>query len=265
MLARRAAGAARWRAPLLLLHGIRPNPAAAARQLAAAADRGAHLHVRCVGQHRLAALGGGAGHGGGWLGGCAAHAAAATGLRPQDGGGLQLGSSPWRTVSSEAGGGSGLGGVPYSAAELAAEEYRRGLVRRENTFTSQYNGVSWHTRDSNWRAHLWHGGKQEQLGDFATEEAAKVRRDARCLELGLDPDKRKTSGFRGVGWHKPQGKWQARISVDRKLENLGYFEPTPAGEVGAALAYDARARAVGRPKKANFEPVDAPPLPGATG
>jgi hypothetical protein len=138
-------------------------------------------------------------------------------------------------------------------------------VRRDNSWTSQYNGVSWATRDSKWRACLDHGGKQEQLGDFATEEKAKARYDARCLEVGLDPDKRQASGFRGVSWHKPLGKWLAQITVDRKKENLGYFEPTPAGEVGAALAYDARAREAGRPKSANFEPVDAPPLPGAVG
>jgi hypothetical protein len=150
-------------------------------------------------------------------------------------------------------------------AELAAEEGRRGLVRRDNAWTSQYKGVSWDTRHSKWDARLRHGGKQEQLGLFPTEEAAKARYDARCLELGRDPDKRQASGFRGVSWDKPKGKWKAQINVDRKLENLGYFEPTPAGEVGAALAYDARAREVGRPKSANFEPVDAPPLPGVAG
>jgi hypothetical protein len=138
-------------------------------------------------------------------------------------------------------------------------------VRRDNSWTSQYTGVCWDTRDSSWRAQLDHGGQKEFLGLFPTEEEAKARRDARCLKLGLDPDKRQASGFRGVNWHKPQGKWQVHIRVDRKNEHLGYFEPTPAGEVGAALAYDARAREAGRPKSANFEPVDAPPLLGAAG
>ena len=138
------------------------------------------------------------------------------------------------------------------------EEGRRGLVRRDNSWSSQYNGVSWDTRDSTWRAQLYHGGKQEHLGYFAIEEEAKARYDARCLELGLDPDKRQASGFRGVTWNKAAGQLWANIKVDRKTENLGFFEPTPAGEVDAALAYDARERAAGRPGNPNFEPVDAP-------
>jgi hypothetical protein len=170
-----------------------------------------------------------------------------------------------RGLATAAGAGPpGVEDVAAWGAELAAEEGRRGLVRRDNSWSSQYNGVYWQTRDSNWEAQVCHGGKQEQLGHFATEEAAKAGYDARCLELGLDPDKRQASGFRGVSWHKPLGKWRAQITVDGKMEHLGFFEPTPVGEVGAALAYDARVWAVGRgPKSANFEPVDAPPLPGA--
>jgi hypothetical protein len=119
--------------------------------------------------------------------------------------------------------------------------------------------VHWDTPKKNWRAQLRHGGKQEHVGEFATEEEAKARYDARCFELGLDPDKRQASGFRGVTWDKSNGEWKAKIAVDRKTENLGSFEPTPAGEVSAALAYDEVAWGIGRgPKSANFEPVDAP-------
>jgi hypothetical protein len=138
-------------------------------------------------------------------------------------------------------------------AELAAEEGRRGLVRRDNAWSSRHNGVFRNTAIKKWQAQVVHGGKQEHLGLFAIEEEAKARYDTRCLELGLDPDKRQASGFRGVSWRKAKGKWQVthvHISVDRKNEHLGYFEPTPAGEVGAALAYDAAARKVGRPKSA---------------
>jgi hypothetical protein len=123
--------------------------------------------------------------------------------------------------------------------------------------------VSWDTTKKKWQAQLYYGGKKKTkkyLGYFPTAEAAKARYDARCLELGLDPDKRKASGFRGVYWVKAKGKWTASIRVDRKIDHLGYIEPTPAGEVDAALAYDAAARAVGRPKSASFEPVGVPPL-----
>jgi hypothetical protein len=138
-------------------------------------------------------------------------------------------------------------------AELAAEGDRRGLVRRDNAFSSRHIGVYWDTAKKQWQVERWHGGKKELLGYFPTEEAATERYAARCFELGRDPDKRQTSGFRGVRWYKCDGKWRADIKVDGKTEHLGRFEPTPAGEVDAAMAYDAMARAVGRPESANFE------------
>jgi len=36
-----------------------------------------------------------------------------------------------------------------------------------------------------------------------------------------------TSGFNGVTWHKPLGKWAARIKIDGILKHLGYFENKP--------------------------------------
>lgn len=33
-----------------------------------------------------------------------------------------------------------------------------------------------------------------------------------------------TSGFKGVNWHRKTGKWQARITVNGKRKNLGYFD-----------------------------------------
>jgi hypothetical protein len=40
------------------------------------------------------------------------------------------------------------------------------------------------------------------------------------------------------------------------MPHLGYFEANARGEVDAALAFDAAARAAGRPEAANFEPID---------
>jgi hypothetical protein len=40
-------------------------------------------------------------------------------------------------------------------------------------------------------------------------------------------------------------KWQASIKLDGKTKSLGLFETTARGEVGAALAFDAAARAAG--------------------
>ena len=46
-----------------------------------------------------------------------------------------------------------------------------------------------------------------------------------------------TSGFKGVGWHKRIGKWQASVRVDGRLVHLGYHATPEA----AARAYDAAA------------------------
>jgi hypothetical protein len=140
---------------------------------------------------------------------------------------------------------------------LTAEVEGRGLVRRDNAFSSRHKGVSWDKMQQKWLARVYHGGKTEHLGYFATEEEAKACYDARCLELGVDPDAGTSSGFRGVTWFKAERKWKARIMVDGKCKTLGSFAATARGEVGAALAFDAAARVAGRAEKANFEPTGA--------
>jgi hypothetical protein len=139
---------------------------------------------------------------------------------------------------------------------LAVEVERRGLVRRDNSFTSRYRGVNWHKKSKKWQARVVHGGKQEYLGRFATEGEAKARCDARCLELGLDPNVGKTSAFCGVAWDKHACTWKVDIRIDGKHKYLGPFEGTARGEVDAALAFDAAARVAGRPEKANSEPAE---------
>ena len=48
--------------------------------------------------------------------------------------------------------------------------------------TSGHPGVSWHKRDSRWRAHIKHSQKQIHLGHFATvEEAVAARKAAEKL------------------------------------------------------------------------------------
>lgn len=50
--------------------------------------------------------------------------------------------------------------------------------------------------------------------------------------------KNNVSGFKGVGFHKKSGKWQARIAVDRKRKHIGLYD-TPEQ---AAEAYEAESK-----------------------
>lgn len=43
-----------------------------------------------------------------------------------------------------------------------------------------------------------------------------------------------SSGYRGVGWHKPSKKWRTQIRVNRKKTHLGVYEDKKE----AARAYD---------------------------
>ena len=43
-----------------------------------------------------------------------------------------------------------------------------------------------------------------------------------------------TSGYRGVGFYKPGGRWRAQISVDKKVIHIGHFKKA----IAAAKAYD---------------------------
>jgi hypothetical protein len=65
-----------------------------------------------------------------------------------------------------------------------------------------------------------------------------------------------------VSWSQASSEWDAAISIDGEITRLGTFEGTARGEVDAALAYDAAARAAGRPETANFDSGPAP-LPAA--
>jgi hypothetical protein len=52
--------------------------------------------------------------------------------------------------------------------------------QRNNGWTSQYRGVSWHGLTSTWRARIMIDGKERHLGLFSSEEeAAEVARAAR--------------------------------------------------------------------------------------
>ncbi|HEX7242919.1 MAG TPA: hypothetical protein VF263_21710, partial [Longimicrobiaceae bacterium] len=47
-----------------------------------------------------------------------------------------------------------------------------------------------------------------------------------------------SSQFRGVGWNRAKGMWQAYLRVNGKLRHLGFFAAGEEGERDAARAYD---------------------------
>ncbi len=58
-----------------------------------------------------------------------------------------------------------------------------------------------------------------------------------------------TSGYKGVSWHKRDGKWNVNINVNQKKTHLGYFTCL----IKAAKAYDAAAvKYYGEFAKLNF-------------
>ena len=67
------------------------------------------------------------------------------------------------------------------------------------------------------------------------DEAKDNNRLANLRPAGLDQNRhnvsltsKNTSGFKGVGWRKQRGKWQAQIQVRRKKKHLGYFDTVEA-------------------------------------
>lgn len=52
-----------------------------------------------------------------------------------------------------------------------------------------------------------------------------------------------SSQYRGVGWNRAKGMWQAYVRVNGKLRHLGFFPEGQEGEERAARAYDEVAKA----------------------
>ena len=118
--------------------------------------------------------------------------------------------------------------------------------------TSRYFGVTWKKRIRRWHAQVCRGGKMHTIGLFDDELAAAREVDKWLLANGrrrvnLDDDDtplewHKTYASIYVGVYKNRGRWQAKIRVGGKYENLGTYRT----QKEAALAFDRRARQVGR-------------------
>jgi hypothetical protein len=56
--------------------------------------------------------------------------------------------------------------------EVTIAENRQNVAKQRRPTSSRYIGVSWAKREGRWEAYINHGGKQQPLGYFPTEELA---------------------------------------------------------------------------------------------
>lgn len=89
----------------------------------------------------------------------------------------------------------------------------------------------------------WPDGEIDHINhDKADNRICNLRTSNRSgNQRNLPLRKSSASGFTGVSWHTPAGKWRARLMVNRKEVHLGLFsDPEKANEavVAARLAND---------------------------
>jgi hypothetical protein len=151
------------------------------------------------------------------------------------------------------------------AAELAARAASAARAAASTAAigkSSEFDGVTWNTKNRKWEAYVWRGGTTHHLDFYDIEaDAARAVDDWLWENYREGPKNFDTKGnrivrqstdssiYRGVTWFKRDGKWAARIKVDKKSEFLGYFDT----EEEAAEAYDERAWKLDRPTNFRFD------------
>lgn len=131
--------------------------------------------------------------------------------------------------------------------------------------SSTFKGVSLTSDSGRWIAKVTVDGEHRNLGTYPTKEAAAMAYDKAAKEAWPEgcflnfPDrineelpeertprtgpsaglrKNNASGFKGVSFSKPKGKWSAAISINGKICHIGYFlEPESAAKAYDAIAY----------------------------
>jgi hypothetical protein len=111
------------------------------------------------------------------------------------------------------------------------------LQRRLGLTSSQYPGVNWGKHARKWITHVTIKGVAYHLGCFDDEleayNAYTSALDAYNTHRVIPKPNPTSSQYKGVSWHKRDEVWTARISIQNKMYNLGYF----VSEVDAHNAY----------------------------
>jgi hypothetical protein len=108
--------------------------------------------------------------------------------------------------------------------------------------SSKYVGVSWDKKLQKWSSYITIKKNRLALGHFTTElEAYQYYENALiAIKDGLEVKSnckkvKKTSKYKGVGFHKASGKYRSRIIIKGKHKHIGYF----ISEIDAHIAYEA--------------------------
>lgn len=124
------------------------------------------------------------------------------------------------------------------AGTLDAKGYRRISVDSKVYLAHR---LAWFYVNGEWPpSELDHINRQRD--DNRIANLRKANRTINTQNTNLRKDSQ--TGYRGVGWHKASNKWRARIQVNGKMLELGYFDNVEAAArayaVAAATHHEAR-------------------------
>jgi hypothetical protein len=113
---------------------------------------------------------------------------------------------------------------------------------RENRYsTTKIRGQHWMVHKL---IYLWHHGVvPEQLDHINRDTTDNRIENLRPADTTKNAQNRRLfannkSGCKGVIWHVRIKKWQAYVSVDKKMKHLGYFEDIELADLVATEARD---------------------------
>jgi hypothetical protein len=125
----------------------------------------------------------------------------------------------------------------YQDATIYLERKKEKFDRMPIVVThSKHKGVTYHKHNGLWMAQVAIGRQTVYVGSYKTEsEAAEAAEKARAEGASFKREKAATSSsYRGVTFHKREGKWRAQINIDGKRKMIGSYRT----QEEAARAYN---------------------------